>query len=213
MSRPLIKVCGVTRVADAVACADLGVDLLGLNFHPPSPRCLEVAAARRLADAVRGRLELVGVFVDRTADDVAAVAAAVGLDRLQFHGDEPAAEVERFGRRALRVFRVDPARPFDGAALEAYPSAWGFLFDLAATGVYGGGGRSWPYERIAGVRDPRPTLVAGGVTPATAPVALLRSGAAGVDVCSGVEAAPGVKDPLAIERLVAAVRSTAEGEA
>jgi phosphoribosylanthranilate isomerase len=213
MGRPLIKVCGVTRVADAVACAELGVDMVGLNFHPPSPRYVEVAAARRIADAVRGRVELVGVFVDREPDGVAAMAEAVGLDRLQFHGDEPAGEVGHFGDRALRVFRVDPARSFDGALLADYPRAWGFLFDLAAPDVHGGGGRSWPYERIAAVRDSRPILVAGGVTPETAADALRRSGAAGVDVCSGVEAQPGVKDPAAIERLVAVVRHPAEAEA
>jgi phosphoribosylanthranilate isomerase len=213
MSRPLIKVCGVTRVADAAVCADLGVDMVGLNFHPPSPRYLETDAARRIADAVRGRVELVGVFVDRVAADVAAIAAAVGLDRLQFHGDEPAAEVERFGARALRAFRVDPAAPFEPARLAAYPSAWGFLFDVATPELYGGGGRSWPYERIAAVRETRPTLVAGGVTPQTAAAALRRSGAAGVDVCSGVEGAPGIKDAAAVERLVAAVGRGGEAEA
>jgi phosphoribosylanthranilate isomerase len=209
----LIKVCGVTRVEDAVACADLGVDMVGLNFHPPSPRYLDLEVARRVADSVRGRLELVGVFVDRTAEEVRAIADAVGLDRLQFHGDEPPVEIERFGARALKVFRVDPSRPFYGRALEAFPSAWGVLFDLAAEDLYGGGGRSCAYERIAAVRDSRPVLLAGGVTPATAVEALRRSGASGVDVCSGVEAAPGVKDLEAMERLVGSLRGAVEAGA
>ena len=90
MSSALVKVCGVTRVDDALACATLGVDLLGLNFHPPSPRHLEAPEAREVADAVRGRVQLVGVFVNHSAEEVEAIDRLVGLDLLQFHGDEPA---------------------------------------------------------------------------------------------------------------------------
>jgi len=206
MSAGLVKICGVTRVEDAVACAELGVDLVGLNFYRPSPRCLDPAPARRIADAVRGRVRLVGVFVNCPEEEVGAVDSAVGLDLLQFHGDEPAEWVEGFGERALRAFRVDPAVDFSPLVLLEHPSAWGFLFDLLQPRSYGGGGVSWPYERIAAVAEQRPTLVAGGIVPANARQALTASGASGVDVCSGVESAPGIKDADAIARLIEEVR-------
>lgn len=202
----MIKICGVTSVADAAVCADLGVDLLGLNFWPGSPRHVEVERARTIADSVRGRLELVGVFVNRPGDEVEAIEREVGLDRLQFHGDETAEEVRRFGGRALKAFRVDPEFGLGVEVCEEFADAWGFLFDVASTGVYGGTGAAWPYERIAGLGGEKPTLVAGGVGPENAGEALKRSRTRGVDVCSGVESAPGIKDRGAIERLVEAVR-------
>jgi phosphoribosylanthranilate isomerase len=202
----LIKICGVTRAADALACAELGVDLMGLNFHPPSPRCLAPEAARAIADAVRGRVRLVGVFVNHQAEEVRAIDRAVGLDLLQFHGDEPAEWVEEFGARALKVFRVDPDSVVSPLALFDHPSAWGFLFDVRRPEVYGGSGVSWPYERMAGIAVERPILVAGGIGPANVRQALAASGADGVDVCSGVESAPGIKDGGAIARLVGEVR-------
>jgi phosphoribosylanthranilate isomerase len=206
MDSPLIKICGITRVSDAVACAELGVDLLGLNFYPRSPRYLEMERAREIADSVRGRVELVGIFVNSTVRKVEVVDRRVGLDRLQFHGYEPAEMVNRFGNRAVRAFRVDPEAGFDVRRLDSYPDSWGFLFDVAGSEGYGGSGLAWPYETISSVEVDRPTLIAGGVGPENARDALERSGAGGVDVCSGVESAPGVKDPSAIERLVREVR-------
>ncbi|MDH3402206.1 MAG: phosphoribosylanthranilate isomerase [Acidobacteriota bacterium] len=206
MSRPLVKICGVTSVADAVVCADLGVDLLGLNFWPGSPRYVEVGQARAIADSVRGRLGLVGVFVNRPGSEIVAIEREVGLDRLQFHGDEPADEVRRFGSRAVRAIRVDPENGFDHGVLTEYAGIWGYLFDVASTHAYGGTGLRWPYERIAGLGLAEPKLVAGGVGPETARQALRLSRADGVDVCSGVESSPGVKDAAAVERLVREVR-------
>lgn len=207
---PLIKICGLTRVEDAEACLEFGVDLVGLNFHPPSPRYVSVERAREIADAARGRARVVGVFVNHRAEEVAAIDRAVGLDLLQFHGDEPAEWVDTMGDRALRAFRVDPQQDFHPLELLEYPSVWGFLFDVRRQDVYGGSGVSWAYDRIAGVADERPTLVAGGIGPSNARQALELSGAGGVDVCSGVEAAPGIKDREAMEKLVREVRR-AEG--
>ena len=202
--RPLVKICGVTRPEDAVAAADLGADLLGLNFYPPSPRCLEVARAVEIADAVRGRLPLVGVFVHRPAAEVAEIDRAVGLDLLQFHGDEEPAEVAAWGARAIRVFRR--RQPPDAAELGETPDVWGFLFDVPHEALYGGTGESWDYGAVAGVATAKPVLLAGGVHPGNVRRALSTSGAAGVDVCSGVESAPGIKDVRLMSRLLAEVR-------
>lgn len=142
--RPLVKICGVTRADDALAAVELGADLLGLNFYPPSPRFLSVEAAREVAAAVAGRVPLVGVFVDRPRDEIEAIAESVGLDLVQLHGDETAAEVAALGARAIQVFRVDPAlgdriERLSPAILEPYPEAWGFLFDVRDR-RYGGTG-------------------------------------------------------------------------
>ena len=218
MTRPLVKICGVTTVGDAVAAVELGADLVGLNFHPPSPRYLETAKAAEIAAAVRAgggaRVRVVGVFVDRPRREIEAVDQAVGLDLVQLHGDEPADEVAAFGGRALQVHRLAPGAAPPRAELEAvvaaHPAAWGFLFDVRHDSLYGGTGESWRWGAVAGLADPRPRLVAGGIRPENARRALAESGAAGVDVCSGVESAPGVKDRGRMAHLFAELAAAPE---
>lgn len=213
---PLIKICGVTRPADADLAVDLGADLIGLNFYPPSPRCLTVEVAREIVGAVAGRVPVAGVFVDRPREEIEEIVERTGLDLVQLHGDETPAEVAAFGGRAIQVFRVEPEEAdqrLDPGWLRGFPAAWGFLFDVRHT-RYGGTGLSWNYRALAGVVPAargRPVLVAGGIGPDTAAGALAASGARGVDVCSGVESAPGIKDPLLLERLMAEVRNMTRG--
>ena len=109
--RPKVKICGVTTPEDALLAVELGADLLGLNFYPPSPRYVDPSRAREIATAVRAaeggaEILLVGVFVDATPETVRETEREVGLDLLQFHGDETAADIAPFAARALRVFRV-----------------------------------------------------------------------------------------------------------
>lgn len=219
MSRRLkIKICGVTRTADARLAAELGADLLGLNFHPPSPRCVHPARAREIAAAVGGRIPLVGVFVNRPPGEIEELVETVGLDLVQLHGDEPPEEVARFGARAIKVFRRET--PPEAEELARYPQVWGFLFDVPHESLYGGTGRSWAYEAVVGRPDlpqrvgGRAVLIAGGVSPDN--VAGIRAAveaagfgddlSVGVDVCSGVESAPGIKDRERMERLFSEVR-------
>ncbi len=193
-----VKVCGITRPQDAVAAADLGARLIGLNFWPERPRYLEPAAARDIAEAVRGRVKLVGVFVRRPPREVADIDALVGLDLLQFHGDEPPEEVRPWGRRAIKVVRVDgESKAF---ALEGFEQAWGFLFDVRHPD-YGGTGQAWDYSTLGSLRLDRPFLLAGGVSPHNARRAAAESGAWGLDICSGVESSPGVKSLSLMKRL------------
>ena len=100
-----VKICGVTRAEDARRAADLGADFLGLNFYPRSPRFLAAGAAREIAEAVRGKARLVGVFVNESPHRVEEIAEQVGLDLLQFHGDERAADLAPFAERAIKVVR------------------------------------------------------------------------------------------------------------
>lgn len=198
--RGAVKICGVTREEDARLAVELGARFIGLNFHPPSPRCLRVGVARRLAAAVRGRAQVVGVFVDRPPAEVAEIAREVGLDLLQFHGDEEPAALAPFGDRAIKVFR-GAGGDLGDPPLDAYPGCWGFLFDIRHPSLYGGTGIAWPYRSAGRLTAGRRVLIAGGIGPGNARQALADSGAFGIDVCSGVERAPGIKDSQLLTRL------------
>lgn len=227
-TRSMIKICGVTRPEDAALAVELGADLVGLNFYPPSPRALDPERDRALVEeivaAVRekgtagtetgrfigggggGRPLVVGVFVDERPERVEEIASIAGLDLVQLHGEESPEVAARFGGRAIKVFRRDTVPEPDEIA--AYGQAWGFLFDVPARAGRdpGGTGMSWEYEMLAALASDRPVLVAGGIRPGNARRALEASGADGVDVCSGVESAPGVKDPERMRRLFEEVR-------
>ncbi|HVR30392.1 MAG TPA: phosphoribosylanthranilate isomerase [Thermoanaerobaculia bacterium] len=208
MTRPRVKICGLLRLEDAEAALRLGAEFLGLNFYAASPRSIEVADAVRLRRRIGDRARVVGVFVNHPPPQVELIARRVGLDLLQFHGDEGPGEVEPFGARAIKVFRV--AGPLPHQELAAYPAAWGFLFDSAGragpggareAGGYGGTGAPWAWERAGSLPGDRPVFVAGGIRPDNVQDLLARLSPWGIDVGSGVEAAPGRKDPALMERL------------
>jgi len=198
VNRARIKICGVTRPEDADLAVELGADFIGLNFYPQSPRYLGSERACEIAAAVAGRARLVGVFVNAPAPTVASVAAEVGLDLLQFHGDERPADLSPFADRAIKALRLDrPPAPED---LEPWQGIWGFLVEGRHAALYGGTGESWAYEMIRSLPRAQPLFVAGGLTPETVAGAVRRSGAWGVDVSSGVESAPGIKDEVLMRR-------------
>ena len=210
--RPRVKICGVTRPVDAERAVALGADMLGLNFWPGSPRHVETAAAREIGAAVAGRAALVGVFVNEEPGRVEEIAAAVELDLVQFHGDEGPADLAPFASRALKALR------FRGAphprVLAGYETAWGFLVETRVAGSYGGVGEGWDYaaaRALAGERlGGRPLLIAGGLRPENVGRAIAAAGAWGVDVASGVEAAPGIKDHAKLEKFFEEVRHAAQ---
>jgi len=196
--RTRVKICGITRARDARLAVDLGAEFVGLNFWPGSPRCLSIDDAAPIVEAVRGQATLVGVWVDAPPDQVSSTVESLGLDLLQFHGDEGPDSLEAFSGRVIKAFRV--GSQFDPARLASYESAWGFLFDCARPGQYGGTGLAWPYERIAGLKTTKPVMVAGGLGSHNVVEAVRRSGADIVDVCSGVEKRPGIKDETRMRR-------------
>lgn len=205
MSSPGIKICGVTRVEDARLAVELGAEFIGLNFWPRSPRFLSVEAAKPIAAAVAGQARLVGVWVDPSPAEVASMAEILSLDLFQFHGDGDPRAIDWFPERVIQAIRVGP--DVESINLDKYGRAWGFLIDCAPPGVYGGTGESWSYERIAGLETSKPVLLAGGLDPENVAVAIAESGVDLVDVCSGVEAAPGIKDPDLLERFFKEVRN------
>lgn len=204
---PIVKICGVTRVEDARRAVNLGAAMIGINLWPGSPRHLDEARAREVARAVGGRALLVGVFVRAETAAIRRAEGALGLDLLQFHGDETPETLAPWAGRALKAFRV--RRPPADRDLAAFAAVWGFLFDAHVEDLPGGTGRTWDWRALAGLTDGRPRLVAGGVRPGNAARALAESGATGIDVCSGVESAPGIKDAGQLERLFAEVTTHA----
>lgn len=204
-----VKFCGVTSVEDARAAAELGADAIGLNFYPASPRAVTERRAIEIAEAVRGEVDLFGVFVNARDELVERLAVAVGLDRLQFHGDESPADLAAYGDRAVKVLRL--SRPPRRGDLEIFPRVWGFLFERRHETLYGGAGRTWPYERLARLRTERRWLLAGGLSAENVRSAVQASGAGGVDVCSGVEQRPGVKDHRAMATFIQEARGGEDG--
>ncbi len=207
MSVVRVKICGVTRPEDAELAAALGADLLGLNFFAGSPRYVEARAALEIADAVapwRERCRLVGVFVDHPIERVRELGSGIGLDLLQFHGDEESGDLAPVAARAIKALRFEGSP--DENELAAFPDVWGFLVEPRVEG-YGGGGRSWDYEAAKGLPRDRPLLLAGGLGPENVRQAIIAGRPWGVDVCSGVEAAPGRKDGEKMKSFFDEVRS------
>ena len=192
-----IKICGITRVEDAEAAVDLGADFIGLNFWSGSPRRIDVARGREIADAVRGRSSIVGVFVHQLPSAVEEIASRVGLDLLQFHGDESPGDLAPWGDRAVKAIRFEDE--LDPSALDDYKTVWGFVVEPRRSS-YGGSGRSWDYAAAKKLSRQRPFLLAGGLAPENVARAVSVSHPWGVDVCSGVESTPGVKDCDALGR-------------
>jgi phosphoribosylanthranilate isomerase len=197
-----IKICGITTAADAEACAALGADMLGLNFVPGSPRRVDVPAARAIADSVRGRVEIVGVVADLDEQALLDLRAAAGLDRLQLHGDEPPDLVQRLGAIAFKALRI--GSDADVAAADAYEGL--ILVDAKVKGALGGTGRAVDPALVAPLARRRPVLLAGGLGPGNVADAVRVVAPWGVDVASGVERAPGVKDLAKVASFVRAAR-------
>lgn len=198
-----VKICGLTTVADARAAVAAGADFLGLNFHPASPRAVDVARACEIAAAVPGT-PLVGVFVDAPRDRVEATAAEVGLTALQFHGDEPPEYCRGFGWRTIKALRARPGS--DLAALAAAYATDYILVDSFVPGVAGGTGQ--PLDPDAAARVPRARLfVAGGLSVERVADVVRALRPYAVDVASGVESSPGRKDHAKLEAFIRAAKT------
>jgi phosphoribosylanthranilate isomerase len=203
----LVKICGITSPEDARAAAEAGASAIGLVFWSRSPRAVDLPTARRIAAGLSPFVLRVGVFVDEAPGVIARVADSVGLDLVQLHGDEPPEAIAALPRRALKAVRVGAGfRPED--ALRYAGHAAGLLFDTGEAGLPGGTGRAFDWTVLASVRDRLGFVaLAGGLTPDNVATAIRAGRPDAVDVSSGVETAPGRKDPAKMRAFVAAVRS------
>jgi phosphoribosylanthranilate isomerase len=212
VTSPRVKICGVTRPEDAALAARLGADAIGLNFWPRSRRHVDAASAREIVRALPPLVLAVGVFVDQPLEDVRAIAREVGLGAVQLHGAEGRRDCDALAPLpVLKAFRCgagdDLAGPPFVDHLAAYEGAVaGVLLDAAASG-YGGTGARCDWALAAEVARRVPVLLAGGLDPENVADAIRAVRPWAVDVASGVERAPGVKDP---EKLAAFIRRAKE---
>jgi len=190
-----VKFCGITRIEDAEQAAELGAWAIGLNHWRGSPRYCDPATALEISTAVRRRLQVVGVFVNATLDELARAAENESLAMLQLHGDEGPdfcrEAARRSGCKVIKALRVSSQA--DVQAAEVFRTDF-HLLDAHRPGVPGGTGESFDWELVAGRRSQVPLILAGGLTPANVAEAIAVARPFGVDVASGIEAAPGIKD-------------------
>ena len=199
-----IKICGIKTVTDALAAMDAGADLIGFNFYPKSPRYIEVGRCRDIMSVMRKyeHIIYVGVFVNASVAEIYATMETCGLSLAQLHGDETLEIIQSLNGKAFKAFRGVP-QSVDGISRH---DASALLVDASVKGAYGGTGVTADWSGAAELAKKYPLLLAGGLTPENVAEAVRQVKPWGVDVASGVEAAPGEKDAAKMHRFITAVR-------
>lgn len=206
----LIKICGLTNLADARLALECGADYLGFVLYAKSPRAIDAAALARLTADLPEGVRTVGVFVNAPRDAVLAVARDCRLYAVQIHGDEAAADFRDMPLPVWRAVRLEAA-----AAIPS-PSAWPaerYVLDSAPRGQYGGSGVAGDWSAAARFAADHPAMLAGGLTPENVAAAVRQVPALGVDVASGVEQRPGRKDPAKVRAFIENARGARSARA
>ncbi len=214
-----VKICGIRTFEDAMMVVEAGVDIIGFNFYPGSPRyispgdCMRLVV--RLETALRdemSRVTMMGVFVNSERDNIYAIFRDCHMDMIQLSGDEPPEVLEHLGERSFKVLRPTSLAGFL-EEVDRYPRrtmapAW--MIDTFRPGQYGGTGQPVDWELAYQIARQTPILLAGGLKPHNVAEAIQRVQPWGVDVASGVESAPGKKDPTMVRDFIQAARSAAK---
>jgi phosphoribosylanthranilate isomerase len=200
-----IKICGITNEADALFCAEAGADFLGFIFVPSSPRHIEPEKAGEIAKRLRETAnapKIVGVFQDASVDYIREIGNVVFLDLVQLHGSESDEDIREMDMPSIKTLHVGDALP----DTHATPTAAWLLFDTFDERRGGGTGRQFDWSLLAMYERSKPFFLSGGLTPdnVVAAVSMVRPDA--IDVASGVEASPGIKDHDKVARLFERVR-------
>lgn len=205
MNRTRVKICGITRVEDARAAIDSGADALGLVFYSKSPRYVELSVAANIARTIEPFVTTVGLFVNAEAAQVREAVKTVGLDLLQFHGDEDEAYCAQFDMPYIKAIRMSPELDVKEVVTK-YPSARGFLFDAWNKDKYGGTGETFEWQRLSSLKESAdtdiPFILAGGLTPENVDQAVAAVKPYAIDVSGGVEQSPGIKSPELIQQFI-----------
>jgi phosphoribosylanthranilate isomerase len=200
-----VKICGITRVEDALAATRAGAHAIGLVFYGPSPRHVTPSKAAEIIRALPPFVTAVGLFVDASADDVRSALAAAPLQLLQFHGSEAPAFCRQFARPYMKTVRMKPGVDLLQYA-ENFHDARALLLDSHVEGLHGGSGAVFDWTLIPGGL-PLPVVLSGGLTVENVVEAVRKVRPAAVDVSSGVESAKGIKDARKIAAFIKEVRS------
>lgn len=198
------KICGITRIEDALAAVEAGADAIGLVFYGKSPRAVSIEQAAAILQALPPFVTSVGLFVDMPRDELQQLLQRLPLDLLQFHGDESPADCEGHGRPYIKALRVRPGEDV-AAAMAPYAGARGILLDTFVEGVPGGTGASFDWSLVP-EDAAKPIILAGGLDADNVATAIRQVRPYAVDVSGGVEASKGIKDAGKIRAFVRAVR-------
>ncbi len=198
-----VKVCGTTRLKDALLAVECGVDAIGFIFYKKSPRAVTATTAKAICAKLPPFVNRVGVFVNETAEKINRIAERCGLDAVQLHGDESPALCKKINCRVIKVVRVK-----DAASLKAmsHYEVDGFLLDTYKEDQWGGTGKVFDWELATRAKKYGPVIIAGGLNPRNVKAAIKEVQPYGVDVSSGVEQSPGKKDPKKVKAFLKAVR-------
>jgi phosphoribosylanthranilate isomerase len=199
-----IKICGITRLEDALCAAECGADAMGFIFHPASPRCIAPERAREIIAELPGKITKVGVFVNREAKEVERTMEVCGLDLIQLHGDESPSYCRLFpSERVIKV--VSPRTPEELGKLGTY-RVRAFLADARDADHYGGTGKRADWELAAKLGESHPLILAGGLDAGNIAEALAAVSPNAVDINSGCERAPGIKDHDRMRQIIGMIR-------
>jgi len=207
MAKVKVKICGITNWTDARRAVEAGAQFLGFNFYRPSPRYIQVAAARRIIRRLPDGVASVGVFVNESEANMLAIARRAGLDYLQLHGDEPPEQVARLKREIAVIKAIRVRDSFRPKQLDSFGRASAILLDGFDPHRHGGTGKKFNWRLARGSNGSRRIFLAGGLTPENVAEAIRVARPYAVDVCSGVEARPGRKDPARMVALMWAVKA------
>ncbi|GLZ85573.1 N-(5'-phosphoribosyl)anthranilate isomerase [Metapseudomonas resinovorans] len=205
MSAVRIKICGITRIEDALAAVAAGADAIGFVFYAKSPRAVTPAQAGAIIAALPPFVTTVGLFVDMPRAELTQLLEEVPLDLLQFHGDESPADCGGYGRPYIKALRVKPGDDV-AAAIARYPEASGVLLDTYVAGTPGGTGEAFDWSLVPR-NAAKPLILAGGLTPENVGDAVRQVRPYAVDVSGGVEASKGIKDTAKIQAFIQQARA------
>ena len=201
--RTRVKICGITRIEDALAATHNGADAIGLVFYAESPRNVSLQAAQEIVDALPPFISVVGLFVNASENKIQTVLSQLRLDVLQFHGDETVADCAQFNLPYLKAIRVKPDTNLLQCCVE-FNSAKALLLDAYTEAAYGGTGHVFDW-RLIPKNLPLPVILAGGLTAENVGAAIKQIRPYAVDVSGGVEQAKGIKDAVKIAAFMHAV--------
>ena len=197
-----IKVCGITNLEDAMKAVELGADFLGFNFYPPSPRYISPEKAQTILAQVPKQVGKVALFVNEPKEKIHAVIGKQTFSGVQFHGEESAAYCRGLELKVIKAFRVRDRESLSG--IDGFPADY-YLVDTWAPG-YGGSGAPFPWEWLEGLNSER-LILAGGLDAGNVAEAIRLVRPYGVDVCTGVEARPGMKDHEKLKEFIFAAKN------